>query len=563
VKLSDLGADDVEYVGDKDTLLGAAPKALPKLSNLNEDEFENLGKSLELPPETAKTARAPTEAEISPITAATTGAIQAAVPFAAPLAGVGKAAMNAITGVSGPLAGGDLSDIARDYRLGKEQFQGEARRASEANPKIAMTGNIAGGVINPLFKSATSLPKIMGAAGVQGLGLSEADLTKGEVSEALKDTAMGAAGGALGYGAAKAIPAAVGLAGKGAKKFLTTLGPTEEAINARLAGRAKPTTPSYSQLADQMAGTLKKLQGQISNASDEAAQTLKTDPTLPKAYVTTKLDDALSKLGVQGKLIGPTDKRIASTLSSLSDDLGSLGDTISERDLKTIIQRMDENINWSDQGSQKLNNILKGLRSEFDKTLKFQNPDYKKAMTPVAIKMKILENTKKKFSMENVPGEGLVPRDTTASKIQHALSENKAETKKTLGLLEKHTGDDYLTAAKDYQLAKQFQKTEAQGSKRTVLGAGIGYMAGHGDPLAVGLGTAVGSTLDRYGGKVVGGLLDAYVKAGESQAFGKFAPIIEKAAKEGPRALAVAGSILSSNPEFQKIVDRLTAAPPK
>lgn len=488
----------------------------------------------------------------SPVMAVTTGMIRGAVPFAAPIAGAGKAAMNAITGVSG-----SLDDVLDDYRSGRDQFQNDATQAADANPKTAFAANIAGGISNPLFKAADSLPKVMGAGALQSLGDSKADLTKGEFKDAAIDSSLGTIGGAAGYGLGKAIPATANVAGYLGKKFLTTLGPSEEAITARLAGKAQSNAASYPALAEKMGGTLKNLQGQIKEASQAASEKLSSEPSIPKPYVTTAIEGAADKLKVNGKLVGQVDKKISSFLDDLGSDLKELGNNISQKDLKVLIQKLDDNINWDDQGAEKLNNILKGIRSEFDKTLKFQNPEYKKAMIPVNVKMKILENTRKQFNFKNSPGEGLLPTDTTASKLQNSMSENKFMTQKNLGLLERQTGDDYLAGAKDYQLAKQFENTGANGAKRTALGAGLGYMIGHGSPLAVGAGTAVGSTLDHYGGKVVGGLLDGIVKAGNSKALGKFAPVIEAASKRGPEALAVVGAMLADNPEFKEILKRL------
>jgi hypothetical protein len=562
MKLSDFDPNEVEYVGDHTSTLGKTTErqtASLRLSDFHPDEVEHVEDYVD--PKT------------SAVTAATTGLIQGSVPFASSLAGAGKATMNAITGVSGPLAGGSMEDILDDYRSGRDQFQSDARVAAETNPKTAFAGNVAGGFANPLFSggsitvpsvtgiartvnipAANTLSRVAAASAVQGLGMSQADLTKGELKElekAAMDTGFSAAGGALGYGVGKAIPAVMKGAGSAGKKLLTTLGPSEEAINARLAGKAQDNAATYPHLAEKMGSTLKNLQSQINEASHNAFEKLSTELNIPKPYVTTHLDDAITKLKLNGKTVGPVDKRITSFLENLRGDVSELGDNISQKDLKVLIQKLDDNINWDDQSSEKLNNVLKGMRSDFDKTLKFQNSDYKKAILPVQVKLKILENLKKQFNFKNSPGEGLIPTDTTASKLQNSMSENKFMTQKNLGLLERHTGDDYLSGAKDYQLAKQFEKTGPNGAKRTALGMGLGYMIGHGSPLAVGVGTAVGSTLDHYGGKAVGNLLDGIVKAGNSDAFGKFKPIIEQASKRGPEAMAVTASILSQNPEFK------------
>lgn len=544
LKLSDLDPNEVEHVGNSDSSIGRAPNTGLKLSDLNPDEIEHV------------------EPEADPsksgITAAMTGVIQGAVPFASALAGAGRAGMNAITGVTGPLGGGDLSEIVDDYRNARDSFAKDAKASQSEHPYIGVASNIAGGLSNPLFKGADTLGKVAGASAIQGLGNSEADLTKGEVEDAVVDTALGTAGGMFGYGVGKAIPSVAGAGKNLVKKALTTLGPSEEAINARLAGKALPSAKSYPELAEDMGKSLKTIKNQISDASELAAQTLSNEPNIPKEYVTSPIDDAIK---AQGKLIGKTDKSVNQALNELKEDISQLGDTVSQKDIKSLIKKMDDNINWDDQSQNKLNTVLEGLRNSYDKTLKFQNADYKAAMKPVSTRMAVLNNIKRQFNFRNIPGEGLQPTDTTATKVQTALRDNKAVTQKNLERLKGFTGQDFQDLAKDYQLSQQFENTGPNGARRTALGAAIGGLFGHGNPVAIGIGAGAGATLDRYGGKAVGSLIDSYLKAGNSKAFGKFAPLIEASAKRSPEALAVTASMLSQNPEFKKLIE--TLQPPK
>ncbi len=502
------------------------------------------------------------EPKTSAVTAGATGLIQSAVPFASALAGAGRAGMNAITGVTGPLAGGSMSDIADDYRGARDQFVNDTKTAEKAHPGASFAGNLAGGFANPLFKAA-SLPGMLGAGAVQALGQSDVDLTQPNshsLKDLGKDALAGVAGAGMGYGVGKAIAPLAGALGKGTKKFLTALGPSEEAINARLAGNAQDNSPNYSHIADSMSETLKGLKDQIASKAKIATETLSTEPSIPRPYVTAALEKAKGDLHIQGQLLGPTDKAAANTIDGFKEDLQKLPEQLSERDLKTLIQKMDDNINWADQSKDKENNILKGLRSSFDQTLKFQNPQYKEAMEPVAARLGLLNDLQKRFNFKHVPGEGLQPTDTTATKLQTSLRDNKAVTQDSLDQLKGFTGDDFSQKAKDFQLANQFENTGPNGSRRTVLGGAIGGALGHmavpgiGTTMGSAIGAGVGATLDRYGGQAAGKLIDAYVKAGNTAALGKFAPAIREAAAQGPQALAVTGSVLSQNPEFRKLI---------
>lgn len=495
----------------------------------------------------------------SPVTAATTGLIQGAVPFAGAIAGAGKTAMDAITGVRGPLApGGKLEDLAEDYRQARDSFTGDAKIAAEANPGIALASNVAGGLANPLFKGADTLPKAIAGSAAQAAGMSDADLTKGELRDTAIDAGIGAGAGALGYGVGKAIPKLWEGTKYFGKKALTNLGPSGEAIEARLAGKAQDAAKSYPQLAEDMGATLKDLGKQTSELDTAAWNTLSTEPEIPKMTITHALDDELSNLGIQGKTIGATDKQVSRVLNGLKNDLNQLSDHMSESDLKGIIKKLDDNINWDDQSQNKLNDVLEGIRTRFDQALKFRNPRYKKAMDPVAERTALLNDLKRQFNFKGVPGEGMVPTDTTAGKIQSSLRENKAVTQGNLEKLKNFSGKDYSDSANDYRLSQQFQKTGAQGSKRTNIGAAIGAGVGGltGGFVGAGAGASIGSlaggAMDAYGGKVAGKLIDGYLKAGNSAAFGKFAPVIKQAAEKGPAALAMMSAILSKNPEFRK-----------
>lgn len=508
----------------------------------------------------------------SAVTALTTGMIQGAVPFASAIAGAGKAGMDAITGVRGPLAGGSFGDILDDYRESRDSVSNDAKAAQKEHPKTSFAGNIIGGFENPLFKNAVAptiigpktqyaglkdLGGVMGANAIQGLGMSDADLTKGEISDAAKDVAIATGAGALGYGAGQALGAVAPYGKKLVKKALTTLGPSEEAIDARLAGMAQPDAKSYPELAEDMGGSLKGLKEQIGSAAKEAGGTLSSEPAIPKPYILSPIDDAISELGVQGKLVGPTDKNISGALGTLKEDVQNLGDHISEKDLKTLVQKMDDNINWDDQSQDKLNRTLEGLRSKFDGILKFQNPQYKEAMEPVSDRMAVMNNIKRLFNFKNVPGEGLQPTDTTATKIQTALRDNKAVTQDSLGDLSQYVGKNYQDLAKDYQLAQQFQNTGPNGARRAAIGLGLGGLIGHGSPAAIGVGGFLGGLADKYGGQAAGKLIDGYLASGNSKVFGKFAPVLQQAAQRGPQALAVTTSMLVTNPEFKNILSTL------
>jgi hypothetical protein len=158
----------------------------------------------------------------SPVTALTTSALESSIPFAQSFAGAGKAAMNAITGVTGP------DDYLEDYRQNRDMFARDAREAQQAYPKTAFAAGLVGGVANPLFSQSKSIKDVAAAGAIQGLGMSDADLTKGELGDATLDAILGGAAASGGYAAGEILgETAVPYAKKGLKKVgagLSTVG---------------------------------------------------------------------------------------------------------------------------------------------------------------------------------------------------------------------------------------------------------------------------------------------------------------------------------------------------
>lgn len=129
----------------------------------------------------------------------------------------------------------DLS-IIDDYTKQRDESRAAFKAAEEAHPYISGAGNIAGGLAPALLTAGVSLPAqgLAGAAklgigygALGGLGMSEADLTKGDLAGAGKDVALGSAlGGLLGAGAHGAVDAL----GSTLKKAGGTLGGAAKSV---------------------------------------------------------------------------------------------------------------------------------------------------------------------------------------------------------------------------------------------------------------------------------------------------------------------------------------------
>jgi hypothetical protein len=153
----------------------------------------------------------------------------------------------------------DLS-VLDDYVKHRDESRAAFKAAEEAHPYISGAANIAGGIAPALLTGGSSLAGqgIVGAAklgagygALAGLGGSEADLTRGEVGQSIKDTATGGVmGGVLG-----------GAVHAGAEKFGKTL--KNAGIGLGTAAKEVATTPlELPMVAEPLEALKQGLQGQ-------------------------------------------------------------------------------------------------------------------------------------------------------------------------------------------------------------------------------------------------------------------------------------------------------------
>lgn len=136
----------------------------------------------------------------------TDAVMSAANPFAAPAIALGRGAQRLVKHFTDP-----NDDIVADYTKGRDASRARNTRAQEDNPWTYGGSELAGGVLGTALMPAEGLAGMVGqgaALGATGgLGHSKADLTKGDISGAAVDTALGgiggAAGGLVGYGMSK------------------------------------------------------------------------------------------------------------------------------------------------------------------------------------------------------------------------------------------------------------------------------------------------------------------------------------------------------------------------
>jgi len=198
---------------------------------------------------------------------------------------------------------------------------------------------------------------------------------------------------------------------------------------------------------------------------------------------------------------------------------GVTSEFISERQLKDVMDQY-KNITWNDPAG----GAKKDVRKAMDAVLKTLNPDYKKAMVPVAQRTKLQAITNKKFALKYDPTTGTYATDATAGKLRPTLlNGKKPESSVILRQLKKFTGIDLPEQARLSLIKKQFTGGATQGSRRVNLGAmvggavGTGVGAATGSPylggvVGTGAGAVGGAVMDKYGGQLTGTLIDILTK---------------------------------------------------
>jgi hypothetical protein len=113
------------------------------------------------------------------------------------------------TTAMGQIVGSDNAPLTEVYRQAREELRATTERAQRSAPGAFLAGQVAGGVAQAAAAPVTGMGRLAALGGLQALGLSEADVTKGEVGKAALDVATGAGLSVAGGKAAQALPAVV------------------------------------------------------------------------------------------------------------------------------------------------------------------------------------------------------------------------------------------------------------------------------------------------------------------------------------------------------------------
>jgi hypothetical protein len=254
---------------------------------------------------------------------------------------LGRGALQGATlGFADEISGGlEHAFTGKPYDQARDESRANFEAARKANPKTYFAGELGGGVATSALpflnvaKGATVAAmagKAALAGGIAGLGSSEADLTKGDVSGATWDTVKGAAlGGALGAAGGKVgkiIGGAPARTEKRAFDFILKSAPTD--LRDRLAANPQELRTLASQGSELFGAALEKdgaavrsILGKEASAAENNVSSVYSSPTIGKADP-THVVDALE--AVQRKLesnpgTAAAAKRVAKTIEAVKE----------------------------------------------------------------------------------------------------------------------------------------------------------------------------------------------------------------------------------------------------
>lgn len=340
-----------------------------------------------------------------------------------------------------------------------------------------------------------------------------------------------------------------------AKTISVGLGAPEDAILERMQNPTGVKTAfTHSELADQMVNSVKNLGETVSELSGEARKNLRSSPfiqdgAIPKAKIAEAVKAARRDLG---GVFSQESQAASKALKNVQGLFKKLRNTVSEQQVRDLVDQLDSDIDWSNPAASRTNEALVNARTRLDAMLKKQNPYYAEGMKPTAEATRVMTDMQKKFGIGRKVGEGFHLTDQTVGKIKSALKENRMETQSLLERYKKITGEDIESKIRGANISAAFEGSNTNGSRRAVIGGGVatvgGYMLGLPPQITGPLGIIAGGFADIYGRRMAGALADTLARAPEMR---RYIPVLETAARNGPKMLAAAHArLIEQDPDY-------------
>lgn len=399
-----------------------------------------------------------------------------------------------------------LKDPRKVLRKKLKQQRDELKRLEKKHPLTFISSELAGaaitGFIAPVAAVARPaqvgrlLPSIRSAGGrllgesaLQAAGETEApigsrefaeDVAKGTIVGGVAGRVLGKAGESIGK-LIKSRP--VEVATTGLSNLLFDLPPayTRRLLDKRTAQKIlNPTN------ADEITETIAELVGKMGEHSKALSMRAKKHLSDEKNIPLEEVLEGIDNLGVVSRLGGsvlPEAKKARRALKLLSQELTEVhagkDGNLSELELKTFIQDLDEEIPWNRLDHTRKDRVNAAVRSFLDHSfLKTRNPDYEDAMIEVSRLESNRNLLSKMFSLTRTEGR-IAPTDTTVRKVNnfftaHGISKTPRTALALKQAQDKIFGERGRDVLEDIELSQIASRTEGgvtAGSRKVLAGS--------------------------------------------------------------------------------------------
>jgi hypothetical protein len=265
----------------------------------------------------------------------------------------------------------ELKDFAELYRKYRDIEREKFAKAKEDNPITYGASDIGAGIIPALFTGGASAAASVGKTGLKqamkqamktgakygaatGLGMSEADLTKGDIEGAVKDTARGAV---IGAGTGVAIPAAgkaLGRVASKTKEGMLNLAEKVPTLTKPFQFAAKYGITSKNKRSAILQKNVEDLLGSLSDRFEKLGLdqdvAVKKAAELKKTYnITNSLQEVADSIRKQAKDLTPDDRKAANKIAEEVEGLfkteQKLVEELQEELIKDIRKKSQKSMN--------------------------------------------------------------------------------------------------------------------------------------------------------------------------------------------------------------------------
>ena len=436
----------------------------------------------------------------------------------------------------------DKQSFMEVYEAMRDRRRALDKAAQTQNPKAFTAGQVVGGIATipvggALLKGASKVPQLAKAANLYqkagsgskmqqavksgitggamyGAGSSEADDLGGVVFDATKGAVVGGTGGAL-------FNKAGDVATKGVKamgRLISKINPNQKVVET-VSELAFDLPPDYTkellknpklkevaspdQLEDLLINTTKKVRNDLSMEDSKAWNLLGDAKDIDANDLKGMINSLKQEMGLEFSEM-PSDMMAKRKLDATLRTIDNIGDAVSDKDIKTLVQKLDKEIDWDKTNLNVANNALTRVRTGFDSMIK-GNEAYKNQMSKVSELAEALGTLESKFNLKPT-GQGYAPQDLTSKRLKNFFNAQgnpvNKETAKTL----ESVNPELLQEIKMRQILDRTEGGVTQGSRNTMTGGVLGgFTAG---PLGAAAGVIGGNVKDKYGRKIGKTLID-------------------------------------------------------